>query len=76
MEHMYEEYGALKIISVITHQDWESTEVEPPPADAAPVVNVDEDMLHMLAAGAHVFQDNKIWGNMRTALAWLDGANR
>ena len=59
MEWMYGEYGAVKIISVITDQDWDSTEVEPPPADAAPVVNVDEDMLQILVAGAHILRDEK-----------------
>ena len=56
---MYEESGAVKIISVITEYDWESTEVEPPLADDAPMVNVDEDMLRILAAGAHILRDEE-----------------
>ena len=63
MEWVYEEYGAVKIISVITENDWESTGVEPPAADDAPVVNADEDILQMLAAGARIMRDEDNLGD-------------
>ena len=44
MKHGYGEYGALKMISSLAFREWTSKEPEPPPADAAPVVNVDADI--------------------------------
>ena len=69
---MYEESGAVKIISVITENDWGSIEVEPPQANAAPVVNVDEGMLQMLAAGTRILRDEETLGDHEEGVC-LDG---
>ena len=78
MEWMYEEYGSVKIISMITDQDWDSVEVEPPPADAAPVVNVDEDILQILAAEAHILRDEENLGDHKGGVGlvgWVQQMN-
>ena len=45
MEHMYGEYGAVKMISVVAYGEWTPRWKEPPPTDAAPVVYMVADIL-------------------------------
>ena len=50
---MYHTYGPVRFISVILYTDWHpTTEVLPPAVNDAPVVDADEQMLQILAAGA------------------------
>ena len=49
---IYDEYGPLRFISIMSYTDWNTTEVLPPAANYALVVDADEQMLQMLAAGA------------------------
>ena len=49
----------LKFINVVTGHNWEATEVLPPAACEAPVVDADEDILQMLAAGARAIRNEE-----------------
>ena len=49
---MYETYDSMRFISIIAYTDWHATEVLPPAANVAPVVDADNQILQMMAAGA------------------------
>ena len=48
---MYDTYGPVRFVSIISYTDWHATEIIAQAANVAPVVNADDQMLQMLTAG-------------------------